>query len=474
MSKGKTQLISVHQTLNGQLQVDWDLDYHQEYNCPHCKQSKLNRFYYYKQYKCKLVLYCNKCQKHTYLTCLLRGRGIKNNPISKHQTLNKVLKINWSTEYKNEYNCPHCNQGEITRFYYSKQYKCNLFLECNKCQKYTPLTCRIPVHVSRYRPKIECPNPVCNLVGRDGQKGWIYQYSDKHYSCYFCKIYFNVDLAKIKFWSTSSEEQLPPFSFEEDTWNLKYFYDESTLVSKTLNFHTIKSNWYKQKVKKYAFSLLKPHMGLESRTIYQAVSKLKQFGKIIVDFNIKNKHEINRYTIIQFLDIHKVNSDITINGKLSVLRDFFDWLDLETQYLIRRRDFRKIRVNDVDWLDEVTRQGIKQHLDQIPDPIARNYLVQAYIAARPIDVCRLAFDCLVEENGKWYINFFQQKTKRWHKILASRKIRKVIEEQQQWIREKFGKTILIYFVILLIFDKTVIPYFLQLDLCQTSNIRRKT
>ena len=438
MSKNKNISISVHKTLNGQLQVDWDLDYHQEYNCPHCNQSKLTRFYYYKQYKCKLVLYCNRCQKHTYLTCALRKMGLKNSPISKHQTLNENLEINWSIDYNNEYGCPHCNQSKLTRFYYHKTLKCNLALQCNKCQKYTYLTCSVPVHISRYRPKIECPNSACNLFGHDGQKGWIYKYSDEHYQCYFCKICFNVDFTKKIFWSTSLEEQLLPFSFKEDTWYLKYFYDESTLVSKTLNFYTIQPDWYKQKVKKYAFYLLRLQ-SKKSRTVYAIVINLKQFSEIIISLNIKNKHEINRKAIIQFLDIHKINSNTTINNKLSFLRDFFDWLELETPSLIHRRDFRKIRTNDVDWLDEVTRQSIKQHLDKIPAPIARHYLVQAYIAARPIDVCRLAFDCLVEENGKWYVKFFQQKTERWHKILASRKIRKVIEEQQQWIRKTFGE-----------------------------------
>jgi integrase len=162
-------------------------------------------------------------------------------------------------------------------------------------------------------------------------------------------------------------------------------------------------------------------------------------SRIIVDLSIKNKNEINRNTVIQFLDSCKNNKNNTINIKLASLRDFFDWLDLETPALIRSRDFLKVSKNDADWLDEVTRQSIKQHLDKIPAFIACHYLVQSYIAARPGDVCQLSFDCLVEENDKWYVKFFQQKTKRWHRILANRKIRKIIEAQKQWIREVFGE-----------------------------------
>ena len=122
------------------------------------------------------------------------------------------------------------------------------------------------------------------------------------------------------------------------------------------------------------------------------------------------------------------------------LKSFFDWLGLDSSFLIRSRDFLKRSKSDANWLDEVARQGIEQHLDKIPAPIARHYLVQLYIAARPEDVCLLTFDCLIEENGKWYIKFFQHKPKRWHKILASRKIRKIIEEQQRWIKENLGES----------------------------------
>ena len=333
MSRNKNISISVHKTLNGQLQVDWDLDYHQEYNCPHCNQSKLTRFYYYKQYKCQLVLYCNRCQKHTYLTCVLRRMGLKNNPIYKHQTLKKNLKINWLIEYNNEYNCPHCNQSKLTRFYYHKTLKCNLTLQCNKCQKYTYLTCSIPVHISRYRPKIECPNSTCNLVGHDGQKGWIYKYSDEHYKCYFCKICFNVDFTKKNFWSTSLEEQLPPFSFGEDTWNLKYFYDESTLVSKTLNFHAIQPNWYKQRVKKYIFYLL-----IEKENILDANGQKPHFtGKITRSSRLQEVRTKHGMEAAQLYADHK-KSATTFQHYAPPTREQVAEVDLPFQELLLNPD----------------------------------------------------------------------------------------------------------------------------------------
>ena len=101
--------------------------------------------------------------------------------------------------------------------------------------------------------------------------------------------------------------------------------------------------------------------------------------------------------------------------------------------------------HDADWLDELTRLAIRENLSKIPAPIARHYLIQEYIAARPGDVCQIAFECLVEENGKWYIKFYQTKSKRWHQIFATREIRKIVNEQQEWIREILGSEYLYLF-----------------------------
>jgi integrase len=154
---------------------------------------------------------------------------------------------------------------------------------------------------------------------------------------------------------------------------------------------------------------------------------------------LKNKDQIDRNAVNLFLDSSLSNANSTINLKLSNLRNFFDWLNLEAKYLIRGRDFLKESKSDPDWLDEVSRKAIKQHLDKIPAPIARHYLVQVYTAARPGDVCKLSFDCLIEENGKWYIKFLTSKTKKWLSLPANREIRQVIEEQRQWIRETLGE-----------------------------------
>ncbi len=361
--------------------------------------------------------------------------------ISTHQTLHGELNVNWEDEYNNEFKCPNCNIGDFTTFRNSKGSTCKIQLVCNHCKtpngnkKQISLTCQIKAHISRYRFDKECPNPLCTQIGKHGQKGWIYEIggdtSDAR--CYFCGIGFKYDSSyKNSWYSNQIEDTITPYNFQDDLWDLRIFFDKP--YQKLLVFQEIQPHWYKNKVKEYLSYLLKSKRFTSDSQIRSIIVCLRQFGKIIAEFNIKSELDINRNNILAFLEVFRNNKSNTVNRKLAHLRDFFDYLNLE-DCLVRNRDFLKTTKNDPDWLDAVSRRAIKENLDKIPAPIARHYIVQSYIAARSEDSCQLPFDCLVEENTKWYVKFFQDKTKRWHRILASRKIRRVIEEQQQWIRE---------------------------------------
>ncbi|VEP18267.1 transposase [Hyella patelloides LEGE 07179] len=433
--KRKHYPISIHPTLQGQLEVDWEKEYNNEFKCPYCQTEKISNFYYQKSAICKIQIRCKTCKKTTGLSQQLLKKYL---PVSNHQTLKGILKINWNREYHQEYNCPCCNQGKLTKYHYCETSVSKLNLQCNYCNKYTNLTCPVPIYICNYLPNLECPNSLCNEIGNDGQKGWIYKVANDRCKCLFCQIKFNPNSRESQSWmSNQIENKLRPFCFDEDTWCLRHFYENSR--NETLNFQSINPYWYRQEVKKYLYYLLETKLFSRTSKLVTVTTTLRQLGESISAFALKNKFEFNRNIVFQFLDNCQNNKNPTINGKLAILRDFLEWLNLETLCLIRNRDFLKTNKNDADWLDEVAREGIKQYLDKIPAPIARHYIVQVYIAARPGDVCQLHFDCLVEENGKWYVKFFQHKTQRWHKIFVSRKIRKVIEEQQQWIGKVFDE-----------------------------------
>ena len=366
-------------------------------------------------------------------------------PISVHQTLYGQIEVNWDKDYHQEFNCPRCEKeygkkNALCRYKREEKATCKLVLRCKYCTKNTCLTSRERIYTTSYLKDIECPNPLCISVGPNGQKGWVYKLAGQHEfqcQCRFCKIIFAPKSTHRSAWVNSkAEKKLFSFYFDDNVWDLRHFYKKPK--QKTLNFSKIDPIWFREETKKYIYYTLKSRRFSNDTSVRQIVTTLKQLGRVLTDLKIKNKNAISRNTVVSFINSCKGLKNETVNTRLTRLKDFFDWLELETSILVRRRDYLKTSKNDPDWLDEVTRQNIKQHLYIIPAPIARHYLVQAYIAARPEDVCLLNFNCLIEENGKWYIEFLQGKPKRPHRILASRKIREVIEEQQRWIRETFG------------------------------------
>ncbi|WP_373543575.1 integrase [Chamaesiphon sp.] len=437
MSNRKHPAISIHSTLDGQLEVDWGKEYQGEYNCPRCTVGKLTGLCYEKEYFCKLFLACNHCKKQTYLTCEIKGARRKYLPISIHETLNGTLEVNWESDYKQEYRCPLCPQGLITNYYYSAKSVNKLGVVCNKCKKRINLRCDVPPHSIRYRPDIECPNPLCLQIGHDGQKGWIYEVSNFNARCHFCDITFDSNSAHSNSWvNNQKQNELLPFNFDEDTWDLGHFYNKSP---RRINFREIESQWYRVLVKQYLHLLLRTQRFLSDELPSRTLTTLKQFGCIAEQFQIRDCSGISRDIILKFKDSCQENTNHVINNKLGCLKDFFEYLDLDTSYLIRSRDRLKTSKNDPDWLDEVARQAIHQHLFEIPAPIARHYLIQEYTATRPGDACKIAFDCLVQENDRWYIKFYEGKKAQEHRLPATREIRKVVEEQKCWIRQIFGE-----------------------------------
>jgi integrase len=459
MSKRKYKAISTHPTKHGYLEVDWQREYNDEFRCPHCINGKLTTFIHSKKTPCKLVLRCKSCRKEVHLTCLVPGAERKHPPISTHPTQTGTLQVDWSIDYQGEFNCPSCQFGQLKYFIYQKDTICHLSLKCNSCRETTNLTCKVPAKIFNYCGDVICPNRLCNQIGPNGHRGWIYRIEHRisPYKCYFCGISFKLDSRVYSSWvGSQSNHNILPFCFDEDTWDLRNFYEKTRVI--TLNFQAIKSQWYRLEVKKYLYYLLKSGV-YSSSSIASIMKCLRQFGQIVESRKLQTHHDISREIMLSFIDTHRTNKTKTVRQILSDLKNFLSWLGLSCEHLIRRRDLPKISSSDPNWLDEVTRNAIKQNLNKIPSPIARHYLFQEYTAARVSDVCQINIDCLVEENGKWYIRFYQQKVARWHQIPADREIRRVVEEQQNWIKQVLGNDYAYLFCHFRVISKRFYPDF---------------
>ncbi len=424
---------SIHETLHGTLQVNWRREYAGEYRCPECDAGNLH--FFASQTCCKIIIGCASCRKRTSLTCPVHLR-LPN--VSNHETLHGTLEVDWRQEYAGEYCCPQpkCEAGKL-QFYQQNSY---VGLRCLSCKKCISLSYKVPRHISHYQPPLKCPNPLCKEIGPDGKTlGWIYRLGRSNrelYKCYFCKIDFSPTEEKRGWQNCQKADVVRPINFDDDIWDLANFYREPR--PKTLTFDTIHPEWYQLQVKRYVHYLLQSRV-YSCGSLRSIFSLLRQFGQMVNNHHCQQLTDINRQVVLKFIESCRANNERTRNSKLLNLQRFFEWLGLDNAELVRQRDILKVNHNDPDWLDDKVRQAIKKSLDKIPAPIARQYRVQEYTATRPSDLRQIPFDCLVEENGVWFIQFYQQKVNRQHRIFANREIRRVIEEQQQWVRETLGQ-----------------------------------
>ena len=429
--------ISTHETLHGELKVNWYLEYKNEFSCPNCNHDKL--IYSFKKDKsCNLVLECSSCNKATHLLCAIRGAGKKHSPISVHKTLNGELVVNWYLEYKNEFSCPECNHDRL-RYCYDRTKSAGFVLECPSCNKKTSLAGKVSSHIYNYQSSIECPNPLCTKLGHDGQKGWVYTVGETidNCCCYFCKVNFDPNSTHHNSWiSNQTYSEVLPFDFNDNSWDLIHFLDKVT-SKKKIYFSKVLPEWYYVCLKKYIYQLLRHRSHSITLTVNKKIA-IEQLGEIIITSGVKAISGISRDNVVDFIDTYKENKPITFNNKLSFLREFFESLGLDDAHLIRQRDYVKKRSHDPEWLDELTRQRINENISKLPPPIACHYLVQQYTAARAGDICQISFDCLIQEDGTWYIKLYQHKTDRHHKIYAVREIVRLIQQQQQWIRQNIS------------------------------------
>ena len=349
-----------------------------------------------------------------------------------------MLEVDWLQDYKGEFICPQCNQGRLTKAYVKCDSLNGVRLECNSCGQYTCLSCENPAYIYNYQADLECPNPLCTGIGPRGQRGWVYKRGNSGKStCRYCKVTFDPSATAQTSWrGRQTLQELVPFDFAANTWDLRHFYDKP--YNRFLTFDAIEPDWFCFKVKQYLHHLLQARVYSSTSQVRTIRAVLGKLGEVLKQRNYSSLQDIQRSDILSLMDAWQDMKGHTVYAKLCQLKEFLSWAGLEAEALVKRRDFPRVRHDDPVWLDEPTRAAIKARLHKLPEPLARHYLVQEYTAARPGDVCQMPFDCLVAENGKWYIRFLQQKTKRWHQLPATREIRRVIEAQQAWIRQTLG------------------------------------
>jgi hypothetical protein len=223
-------------------------------------------------------------------------------PISLHSSLKGKFTVDWSQEYQGEYSCPECQVGELNFFKQTKATN-QLVLRCKSCGKVISLSCPVPIYIARYQPNLSCPNPLCPRIDAQGHRGWIYLYaptSQSPYKCHCCGIAFNPTAKSNSSWMGSQlEEKLQPFHFEEETWDLRHFYEEP--LHRNLRFKELQPNWYQHEVKRYLLHLLKMRVYRSTFSLLQLRKVLAQLGQIVQQWNLQEPADISREVVLTLI-----------------------------------------------------------------------------------------------------------------------------------------------------------------------------
>ncbi len=206
-------------------------------------------------------------------------------------------------------------------------------------------------------------------------------------------------------------------------------------------FVHIHQDWLKETAKKFIrygatfrkFSTLKAY-----------VSTFNSFSEFLQE-NYPNLtgEALDRNVIIDYYDfLNKQGLGTAVKRiRISNLRQFFETINLNSwhkipHYLIRLEDFPRQKKIKPRYIPEEVLAQLNQHLELLPKPVMRMVLVLQETGLRISELVQLSLNCIKQDrNGDWFLQYLQGKFSKEHTIPISREIAKVIQEQQEYIKQ---------------------------------------
>ena len=389
--------------------------------CPRCGQ--LNSLYLNGYSKGKQAYRCNNCSKITLSSYNLpKESRYKDFVCPKCLTRGQMINVGKSGAGMQQFYCKNCQKKTTASCSLYERRKYRDFV-CPKCGELGSMV-TIGVFTERDKSKkkgFRCKQ--CNQITVES-----------------CTLHKSVNLLR-----RLSPKSTKPFNFDDDTWDTWALIElDDSPKSYGLNFSPVKIDFLKLLSKRYVLHCLKTGV---------SVGKLQYFLRVVsifsdyleMNYNIISIEEITREIILGFMAQISPNlSSETIRHHLSSLRGFFDtgnllgWFNV-SEHLIRTEDYPKAKRGNPHDIPTFVLNQIEENLHKLPDSIARMWLVGFFCAMRisELQLCKL--DCLKQDSrGQWFIEFWRKKNKDTHRLPITRERAKIIQEQQEYIKQTFG------------------------------------
>lgn len=333
-------------------------------------------------------------------------------------------------DQKNELVCPQCSSPNNRKHGLDKHGKQKY--KCKDCKRtYTKHSeyispSEIPVNLS-------CPScGSLNLIKRGFNRG------KQQYGCKDCKRIFLPNPKR------TSLEIPEVFDFNNDIWKHEQLGRTNTVPhrqEKYYNFSAISQIWLKDYAKKFIYHSHDKTLG----TCSYYLDTFKDFSRFLSKQGyFKSIEEITRSVILDYiadLEKRKLSSN-TKSHRIYQLNTFFvtgklnKWFNLDPTYLILKEDYPKKTKTLPRYIPEEVMRQLNCYLDDLPELILRMFLIIQECGLRVGELCQLPLNCLRHDgNNQWRLQFMQWKMKKEHTIPISVELAKVIQEQQDYIRQ---------------------------------------
>lgn len=244
----------------------------------------------------------------------------------------------------------------------------------------------------------------------------------------------------------STAKPIKPFCFDDDVWDIRslgWTWDGLDLYA--ISFSAIKQSWFKNLVKQYTRQeiITGTTIGTVKYRIY-ALIKLSVY-LYLYHSNIVSFDQITRKILLNFCSQELVNlKPNTYICYLSALRKFIESGNLNSWFtvsgnIIIEDDYPESKKGKPKDIPKIVLEQIEKNLHKIPEPFARMWIIGFFCGMRISELVLCPLDCIKQDTrGDWCIIFWRKKGKEDHVLPISREIAKIIQEQQQYIRQHLG------------------------------------
>ena len=221
----------------------------------------------------------------------------------------------------------------------------------------------------------------------------------------------------------------------------------------SISFERIEQDWLKLLAKLYI--LLRVKSNYSAVYLKNDVASLVLFSHFIASKSIYNSEDINEQLFSEFdYHLHSVKnkqtkkplSERTISLHYMTLINFFNlcrqegWLDVNTHWFKGRYVNSTPKNDNVEYIPEEVWNQLDKHLHLLPSPIQRMVLIIRATGLRIGELLNLPLDCLRKRGNQWRLRFLTEKYKTVDELPICEELVRVVQEQQNYIRQHFGNS----------------------------------